>query len=188
RISRRPDPRNRHRPARGPGDPNRDSGGGMTKSDKTRTSEAALEDVVVETLFASPLYRYRTHNAFDAATALDAEELAAFVQETQPKEWARLTRQFPGTEQTALAAQVTALAQKRGTLDVLRNGVSFNGINLQLAYFRPSAPGNPEHQANYQCNRFGVMRQVRFSTRDPAQSIDVLILLNGLPIASLELK
>jgi type I restriction enzyme, R subunit len=151
-------------------------------------SENAAESGIVAALSASPMYRERPASALDAATLLDSEELAAFIQTTQPKEWARLTKQFPGGEAAMLAAHVSALIQKRGTLEVLRNGVSFNGINLQLAFFKPSAGGNPEHQARYAANRFSIMRQVHFSTKTPDQSADMAIFLNGLPIVSIELK
>jgi len=151
-------------------------------------SERVSESGIVAALSASPLYRERPATAFDLATMLDAEELAAFVQATQPKEWVKLTKQFPGAERETLAAQVSALVQKRGTLEVLRNGVSFNGINLQLAFFKPSAGGNPEHQARYAGNRFAIVRQIHFSTKTPDQSVDIVILLNGLPIVSIELK
>ena len=160
----------------------------MSRFDNKRISEAAMEDVVVAALAASPLYTSRDAHHFDAATLLDAEQLWDFVEATQPKELAKLHKQFPDAPREALAGNVTGLIQKRGTLEVLRNGVSFNGINLQLAYFRPSAVGNPEHQARYEGNRFAVMRQVHFSTRTPDQSADVVILLNGLPIVSVELK
>ena len=153
----------------------------MNIADKQRINEKALEDVVMASLAASPLYTARTSERFDAATLLDVEHLAEFIAATQPKEWSKLSKQFPGTEREALASHVSGLIQKRGTLDILRNGVSFNGINLQLAFFRPSAGGNPEHQARYEGNRFAVMRQVHFSTRTPDQSVDVAILLNGLP-------
>ena len=139
-------------------------------------------------LSASPMYRERPDTAFDGAKLLDAEMLAEFVQATQPKEWAKLAKQFPGSESATLAAQVSALIAKPGTLEVLRNGVSFNGINLQLAFFKPSADGNPEHQARYEGNRFSIMRQVHFSTRTPDQSVDMVIFLNGIPIISIELK
>lgn len=158
------------------------------KNGRDRLSEKKLEDVVVAALAGGPLYRERPASAFDAVTLLDVEEAAEFVQTTQPKEWAKLTRKFPGGEREALASQLTALVQKRGTLEILRGGISFDGINLQLAYFRPSADGNAEHQTRYEANRFAVMRQVHFSTRTPDQSVDVAILLNGLPIASIELK
>lgn len=151
-------------------------------------SEAEFEDVVMAALDASPLYTTRDASHFDAATLLDAEQLWDFIEETQPKELAKLHKQFPDAPRDALAAHVTGLIQKRGTLEVLRNGVSFNGVNLQLAFFRPSAGGNQEHQASYEGNRFAVMRQVYFSTKTPDQSADVIILLNGLPIVSVELK
>jgi type I restriction enzyme R subunit len=160
----------------------------MSRIDNKRINEAAMEDVVVAALATSPLYTSRDARHFDAITLLDVEQLWDFVEATQPKELAKLQKQFPDSPRESLAGNVTGLIQKRGTLEVLRNGVSFNGINLQLAYFRPSAGGNPEHQARYEGNRFAVMRQVHFSTRTPGQSADVIILLNGLPIVSVELK
>lgn len=134
------------------------------------------------------MYCERPAETLDAATLLDAGLLAEFVQATQPKEWAKLGKQFPGAEPATLAAQVSALIARRGTLEVLRNGVSFNGIHLALAFFKPSAGGNPEHQARYEGNRFSIVRQVHFSTRTPDQSVDMVIFLNGLPIVSVELK
>lgn len=154
----------------------------------SQVSERAAEDGIAASLAQSPMYRARQGSAFDGATLLDVAETTAFIKATQPKEWAKLGKQFPGEEETALAGHLTALIQKRGTLEVLRNGIAFSGINLQLAYFRPSAGGNPEHQARYENNRFAVMRQVHFSTRTPDQSVDVVLLLNGLPIVSAELK
>lgn len=158
----------------------------MSKND--RISEKAAETDIFASLILSPMYRARKAEAFDPFRLLDAELLVEFVRTTQPKEWAKLAKQFPGAEQDTLAGQVSALAQKRGTLEVLRNGVSFNGINLQLAYFKPSSGGNPEHQARYEANRFAVMRQVHFSAKTPDQSADLVIFLNGLPIVSIELK
>lgn len=158
----------------------------MAKSNSL--SEASFEDLVVETLAASPFYSARPPQYFDSTTLLDAQELWDFVAITQPKELAKLQKQFPDSPREALVNQVTTLIQKRGTLEVLRNGASFNGINLQFVYFRPSAGGNPEHQARYEGNRFAVMRQVHFSTKTPDQSVDMVILLNGLPIVSIELK
>lgn len=154
----------------------------------SQVSEQAAEYGIIDSLARSPFYRVRQSSAFDAATLLDVAETTAFIKATQPRQWDKLSKQFAGEEDTALAGHLTTLIQKRGTLEVLRNGVSFSGINLLLAYFRPSADGNPEHQARYEGNRFAVMRQVHFSTKMPDQSIDVVILLNGLPIVSMELK
>ncbi|MSU63767.1 MAG: hypothetical protein EXS31_15440 [Pedosphaera sp.] len=136
-------------------------------TDAARLRESAAGSGIVASLAASPLYRERPASAFDLATMPDAEELAAFVQSTQPKEWAKLAKQFPGAEREMLAAQVSALVAKRGTLEVLRNGASFNGINLQLAFFKPSAGGNPEHQA-----------------RDVGKSNSIAWLAHQLPISA----
>ena len=47
---------------------------------------------------------------------------------------------------------------------------------------------NPVTQARYDANRLMVMRQVRYNPKNKAQSLDTVIFLNGLPIATLELK
>ena len=160
----------------------------MSKADQKRINEKAMEDVVTEALAASPMFDAYDARSFDAATLLHTPMLVEFIERTQPKEYAKLCKQFPEEPRAALTGHLASLIQKRGTLEVLRNGVSFSGVNLQLAYFRPSAGGNPEHQAHYEGNRFTVLRQVHYSTKSPDQSVDVVILLNGLPIVSVELK
>jgi type I restriction enzyme R subunit len=160
----------------------------MSKAERSQVSENSSESHIVESLSVSPMYRQRPASALDLATFIDISELAEFVQATQPEQWKKLGKQFPGAEAVTLAAQVSSLIQKRGTLEILRNGVAFNGVNLQLAYFRPSAGGNPEHQAGYQANRFAIIRQFHFSAKTPDQSLDMVITLNGLPILTIELK
>lgn len=160
----------------------------MSTHDQSRIDERLMEDVVVASLAASPFYSLRESQHFDASTLLDVEELARFIADTQPKEYEKLCKRFPDSPLEALAGHVSSIVAKRGTLAALRNEVSFESVNLQLAYFRPSSGGNPEHQARYEGNRFSVMRQVHFSTKTPDQSADVVILLNGLPIVSVELK
>jgi hypothetical protein len=105
----------------------------MNRTDRARINEKALEDVAVASLNDSPLFRERPAQAFDAARLLDVEETVAFIQATQPKERAKLSQQFPGAESEALAGQIAAIVQKRGTLEALRNGVSFNGVNVHFA-------------------------------------------------------
>lgn len=160
----------------------------MNLDEKHRLREQAAETNIVDALANSPLYRARPPSALDLATFVDVSEAAEFIKQSQPQEWKKLQRQFPGAEAETLARQLAGYIQKRGTLQVLRDGIDFNGINLKLAYFRPSAGGNPEHQTRYERNRFAVMRQVHFSNKYPDQSADIVILLNGLPIISIELK
>ena len=79
----------------------------------------------------------------------------------------------------------------RGTLDVLRHGVKFYGKRIDCAYFRPAHGLNPEIIARYGQNRLVVTRQIHFAPtedRDEDKSIDLMLSLNGLPIATAELK
>ena len=97
----------------------------------SRISEQAAEEGIVVSLAASPMYRERPGSAFDAATLQDVAETIEFIKVTQPKEWAKLSKQFPGEEAGVLATQLATLLQRRGTLEVVRNGVAFNGGTYQ---------------------------------------------------------
>jgi len=73
-------------------------------------------------------------------------------------------------------------------LDCLRHGVTDRGVKLRLAFFRPATGMNPETLDLYGRNILSVTRQVRFSEKKPGLFLDVLLSLNGLPVATAELK
>ena len=77
----------------------------------------------------------------------------------------------------------------RGTLDVLRHGIELLGLRqpLQLAQFKPALAMNPELQQKYAANRLRVVRQVRYSLHNE-NSIDLVLFLNGIAVATVELK
>ena len=85
-------------------------------------------------------------------------------------------------------ALVARELDQRGTLDVLRHGITDHGVKLRLAYFKPATSLNPEAQALYDQNILTITRQVHHSPTDPALSLDVLLSVNGLPVATAELK
>ena len=78
---------------------------------------------------------------------------------------------------------------RRGTLDVLRQGVEMLGLRgkLSLAQFKPALAVNPEILARYDANRLRVVRQVRYSLQNE-NSLDLVLFLNGVPVATVELK
>ena len=78
---------------------------------------------------------------------------------------------------------------QRGTLDVLRHGVELLGLKtpLSLAQFKPALAINPDILARFAANRLRVVRQVRYSLHCE-NSIDLVMFLNGLPVATVELK
>lgn len=87
-----------------------------------------------------------------------------------------------------MAALVARELDLRGTLDVLRHGVADSGVKLRLAFFQPASGLNAEALAAYATNVLTVIRQVRYATKDAALSIDMVLAVNGLPVATAELK
>lgn len=151
--------------------------------------EIAFEDAIEAHLLANGWQKGRLED-YDAVRALDTAQLFAFVRETQPKEWERLVRLRAGDEATArekLLDRLTSEIDARGTFDVLRRGIVDLGVSFALAYFRPAHGLTPELQRLYDANRLTVIRQLPYQpeTREP---LDLVLLINGLPVATSELK
>ncbi len=86
------------------------------------------------------------------------------------------------------ALRVAAEIDSRGVLDVLRQGVKDRGVQIDLAYFRPGHTLAAGALDEYNANVLGVARQFHFSFRDPSLSVDLAFFVNGLPVATVELK
>jgi type I restriction enzyme, R subunit len=125
---------------------------------------------------------------FDRQLALDPKTLVGFLRDTQPKEWAKLAGFYGGEVEAKVVRTVAQNLDQRGMLDCLRNGVTDRGVKLRLAHFKPATGLNPETLDLYAKNVLTITRQVHYSEKDPTLSIDVLLSLNGLPVATAELK
>ena len=152
--------------------------------------ELAFETEICEYL-ASHGWLYVDGDAqrYDRARALFPSDVLDFVQTTQPKEWAALTKSHGAKAAEVLLSRLRAQLDQRGTLSVLRQGIDLLGLKqtLKLAEFRPALGINPDILARYAQNRLRVVRQVRYSLHNQ-NSIDLVLLLNGLPMATVELK
>lgn len=126
---------------------------------------------------------------YDRAWALFAPDVVAWVQASQPKAWEALTRSHGAAAEPMLLDRIRKQLDDRGTLDVLRFGVEMTGLRapLKLAQFRPAMGMNADLLAMYDANRLRAVRQLRYS-RANENSIDLVLFLNGLPIATAELK
>jgi type I restriction enzyme R subunit len=126
---------------------------------------------------------------YDRARALFPEDLLAWVQSTQAKAWDTLIKNHGANALQTLLGRLRDQLDQRGTLDVLRNGIELLGLKapLLLAQFKPALALNPELVARYQANRLRVVRQLRYSVQNE-HSIDLVLFLNGLPVATAELK
>lgn len=119
--------------------------------------------------------------------AIDVEILFQFLSATQPKELARLQKIYKEQYQTKIVERLHRELNKRGMIDCLRHGIKDYGVTLKIAYNKPVSTMNQRLIDLYRQNIFTVSRQVHYSRKNN-NSIDMLISLNGLPIAVMELK
>ena len=126
---------------------------------------------------------------YDRARALFPADVLAWVQETQPKAWETLTKNHGAKAGETLLTRLRDQLDTRGTLDVLRHGIELLGLKapLMLAQFKPALAINADILARYTANRLRVVRQLRYSLHNE-NSIDLGLFLNGLPVATVELK
>ena len=152
--------------------------------------EVTFETEVCDALAAKGwLYAWGDAQAYDRARALFPADLIAWAQETQPKAWAALQAAHGPAAEATLLDRVRKSLDDRGTLDVLRHGVEMIGVrgSLSLAQFKPALRMNPDIVARYGANRLRVVRQVRYSTANE-NCLDLVLFLNGIPTATVELK
>ena len=135
------------------------------------------------------IYADGDHEHYDRARALFPPDVIEWVQETQPKAWETLTKNHGTGAGDTLLDRLRDQLNQRGTLDVLRHGVEMLGLNkpLLIAQFRPALEINKDILTRYEANRLRVVRQVRYSQHNE-NSIDLVLFLNGLPVATVELK
>jgi type I restriction enzyme R subunit len=128
-------------------------------------------------------------SGYDRAKALFPADVLAWVQATQPQAWEVLTKNHGAKAADALLNRLRDQLDQRGTLEVLRQGIDLLGLkqSLKLAEFKPALAINPEILARYGANRLRVVRQVRYSLANE-NSIDLVLFLNGVPVATVELK
>ncbi|SKA04847.1 type I restriction enzyme, R subunit [Enhydrobacter aerosaccus] len=126
---------------------------------------------------------------YDKARALFPSDVLAWVQDAQPTAWETLKKNHGSKAEETLLGRLREQLDKRGTLDVLRHGIELLGLKqpLKLAEFKPAFGLNPDILARYRANRLRVVRQVRYSQHNE-NSIDLVLFLNGLPVATAELK
>jgi type I restriction enzyme R subunit len=152
--------------------------------------EIAFEDGICSHLGAHQwLYDAGSADRYDRARALFPEDLVAWIKASQPQAWATLEASKGAATATELADRLRAALDLQGTLHVLRNGFDILGLKQTLAVcqFKPSLGMNAALQASYTANRLRVVRQVRYSLHGE-QSLDLVLFLNGIPIATAELK
>lgn len=151
----------------------------------SQTNEAALETHIELTL-AKDGYRVGSPADFDREFAIDGKLFWQFLETTQSKELAKL-KDRPNW-QRLLLERLSKKIKKDSVLAVLKKGLDIDDAHFDLLYRLPYNDLNPEVVANFSANIFSVTRQVHYSDSDTFKSVDMVLFVNGLAIATLELK
>ena len=128
---------------------------------------------------------------FDRAHALDVERLFAFLRATQPDAFKKLAmadaHEAKDINRLKFLARLSGEIGKRGVIDVLRKGVEHGPLHFDLFYGTPS-PGNAKAVKLHTENLFSITRQLAYSMDETRRALDLCLFINGLPIATFELK
>ncbi len=125
---------------------------------------------------------------YDRKHALYTEDLVGYLSETQPEQWEKFSRMHPKGAEDALLRSVARQLDKKGTLHVLRNTIKDRGAKFRLCQFKPDHDLNPETMSRYATNRLRVVPELVYSPTDYTGRIDLTLFVNGIPVATLELK
>ncbi|MBC7084190.1 MAG: type I restriction endonuclease subunit R [Firmicutes bacterium] len=124
---------------------------------------------------------------YDREYCVDLVQLAALLHSTQPEVAKALDLDNDSPTRRKFLARLQGEVSKRGVVDVLRNGIQHGPYRIELFYGTPS-PGNEQARALYEQNRFTVTRQLRYSRDETQRTLDLVLLINGLPVFTFELK
>ncbi|ABB38656.1 Restriction endonuclease, type I, EcoRI, R subunit/Type III [Oleidesulfovibrio alaskensis G20] len=153
----------------------------------TDTSEKGLESIIVASLVEDAGYVQGDPQDYDREHAVDLAKLLQFLAATQPDTYEALGIDEEGPKRTQFLHRLQGEIAKRGVVDVLRGGIKHGPAHVDLFYGTPT-PGNVKAAERFAANIFSVTRQLRYSRNETALSLDMAVFINGLPIATFELK
>jgi type I restriction enzyme R subunit len=152
----------------------------------TDTSEKGLESLIVADMKAAGWLPGDTGN-YEREYAVDLGQLRTFLHETQRRIADTLDLDRDSPTRRKFLTRLQGEIEKRGIIDVLRKGVKHGAHDIDLFYGTPS-PGNAAAAERYSQNRFSVTRQLRYSRDETQLALDLCLFINGLPVATFELK
>lgn len=150
-------------------------------------SEQSFEAAIEQHLLSHGGFEKGNPDTFDRHRALDAPTVLRFVQSTQPREWKKLEAVHGESVVEKFIERLCKELDTNGTLHVLRKGITDHGVKFSLAFFKPESGLNPETEALYQQNILSVTRQLKYHPKNE-HCLDFGLFLNGLPVATIELK
>lgn len=146
--------------------------------------ESKFETEIVEYL-TSKDWIEGTSSGYDKKLALYTEDLISYIKNTQSDAYEKMAKREGVKTDEVLANYVAKELDKEGSLYFLRREIKYIGSKFKLCQFKPELD-NPDLQKRYDANILRVVRQVYYSKEDKS-SIDLVLFLNGIPLATLEL-
>lgn len=129
---------------------------------------------------------------YDKAHALYPEDLIGYFKEAWPERWEKFCKSNPQNPEKVFVQKTVRELERKGTLDVLRHGFKVPGVKIDLCSFKPDHSMNPDTERRYAANRLRVVEEVSYSpharTGDYNPRLDLVLFVNGIPTATLELK
>jgi len=147
--------------------------------------EKQLEDLIEKTLLDSGYVKGSKN--YDRKLAIDYEILIRFIQKSQKEKWEKLQEIHAESTRDEILRALEKALESESMIYVIRNGFTISDIKLDCAYFKPVSSINPDLKWQYEQNILSVIRQLHYSSKNE-KSIDLVFFLNGLPIATVELK
>jgi len=150
-------------------------------------TEKTFETAIVENLVEQGGYTQGSADDYSVELGMFKADVIDFIRSTQAEKWTKLEAVHGADCPHRIIQRLYKELDLRGALDVLRNGIVDYGIRFQLAFFKPESGLNLDTLALYAQNLLKVTRQLYFSDKN-RNSVDLVLSLNGLPVATLELK
>lgn len=123
----------------------------------------------------------------DVDKCIYMDVLCEFIENTQPKEWARYKKYYGDKAADKLYTRLEHTIMNEGLIHVLRNGITDMGVKLRVCYFKPDSGMNETANLLYEKNILGCTRQFQYSTGS-TNTIDMVLSVNGIPVVAIELK
>ena len=153
----------------------------------SKTNEEALEILITKHLIKQHRYAKGVSSDFNKTYGADTRFFLDFLERTQNKELEKLKR-FSDDWKRKVLERLDRLVKKHGILHIFKKGLSVDDAHLYLMYPAPLASSSDTVKQNFEENIFSCTRQVTYSTANPLEEVDVVLFINGLPFATLELK
>lgn len=151
------------------------------------TTENTFETAIEQALVQNGGYSIGDPNTYNKELGFFKDEILAFLQSSQPKKWEKISAIHGKDTENRVLQRLYKELDLRGCLDVLRKGFVDYGVRFQMAFFKPASGLNPDAVEMYNKNSLKVYRQIYYSKKNK-NSVDIVLGLNGLPVATLELK